>query len=95
MGSLDVDLLFTNTLKLPICFIIMRMFIDSINKVEFKNLLSLSPQESYFTFNDVLYKENDVMAMGLPLTPTMANVFWSFYGVIWLEQCPKKLKPLF
>ena len=62
--------------------------IEGLSKFEFKNLLSLATQESYFMFNDVLYKQKDGVAMGLPLAPTMANVFLSFYEVKWLEQCP-------
>ena len=33
--------------------------------------------------------------MGMPLGPTMANVFLSFYEIKWLEQCPKEFKPVF
>ena len=33
--------------------------IEGINKFEFKNLLSLATRESYFIFNDVLYKQKD------------------------------------
>ena len=59
--------------------------IEGINKSEFKNLLSLATQESYFIFNDVLYKQKDSVAMGSPLGPTMANVFLSFCEIKWLE----------
>ena len=69
--------------------------IEGINKFEFKNLLSLATQESYFLFNDVLYKQKDGVAMGSPLGPTMANVFLSFYEMKWLEQCPNEFKPVF
>ena len=69
--------------------------IENVNKSEFKNLLSLATQESYFIFNDVLYKQKDGVAMGSPLGPTMANVFLSFYEVKWLEQSPKEFKPAF
>ena len=69
--------------------------IEGINKFEFKNLLSLATQESYFIFNDVLYKQKDDVTMGSPLGPTMANVFLSFYEVKWLEQCPEEFKPVF
>ena len=48
-----------------------RKHIEGINKSEFENLLSLATQESYFTFNNILYKQKDGMAMGLPLGPTM------------------------
>ena len=69
--------------------------IEGINKSEFKNLLSLATQESYFIFNDVLYKQKDGVAMGSPLGPTMVNVFLSLYEIKWLEQCPKEFKPVF
>ena len=67
----------------------------SFDKSEFKNLLSLATQESYFIFNDVLYKQKDGAAMGSSLGPTMANAFFSFYEIKWLEQCPKGFKPVF
>ena len=35
------------------------------------------------------------MAMGSSLGHTMAKVFFSFYEVKWLEQCPKEFKPIF
>ena len=72
----------------------MRMFTEGINKSEFKNLLLLATQESYFIFN-VIYKQKDGIVMGSPLGPTMANVFLSFYEIKWLEQCPKEFKPVF
>ena len=101
MGSLDVDSLFTNIPleeTINICTNLLynnEDVIEGINKSEFKNLLSLATQESYFIFNYVLYKQKDGVAMGSPLGPTMANVFLSFYEVKWLEQCPKEFKPAF
>ena len=65
------------------------------NKFEFEKLLSLSTQESYFMCNDILYKQKDGLAMGLPLEPTMAIVLLSFYELKWLEQCLSDLKPVF
>ena len=101
MGSLDVDSLFTNVPleeAINICTNLLynnEDDIEGISKSEFKNLLSLATQESYFIFNDVLYKQKDGVAMGSPLGPTMANVFLSFYEIKWLEQCPKEFKPVF
>ena len=46
-------------------------------------------------FKDILYKQKDDVAMGSPLGPTMANVFWSFYEMKWLEQCPNEYKLVF
>ena len=85
MGSLDIDSLFTNIpLKetINICTNMLYKNVDvieGINKSEFENLLSLATQELYFMFNDILYKQQDGVAMGSPLGPTMANVFLSFY----------------
>ena len=66
MGSLDVDSLFTNIpLKETTNFCTDLLYknvdvIEGINKSEFENLLSLTTQESYFMFNDILYKQKDM-----------------------------------
>ena len=70
--------------------------IEGINKSEFEILLSLATQESYLTLNDILYKQNeDGMAVGSSLGPTMTTAFLSLYETKWLEQCPKEFKPVF
>ena len=68
---------------------------EGINKSEFENLLSLTTQELYCMFHDILYKQKDLVAMGLPLGPTMADVSLWFYEMKWLEQGPNKFKPVF
>ena len=100
MGSLDVDPLFTNISLEETTNTCTNLLYDNdvimgINKSEFKNLLSLATQKSYFTFNDVLYKQKDEVAMGSSLGSTMANVFLSFYKVKLLEQCSKEFKSIF
>ena len=83
IGSLDVRSLFTNIpLEETINLCTYSLYkdedvIEGISKSGFKNLLSLATQESYFIFNDVLYKIKDGVAMGLPLGLTMANVFFA------------------
>ena len=101
MGSLDVDSLFNNIpLKetINICTNLLYNNVDVIegmNKSEFDKLLSLATQESYFMFNDILYKQKNGVAMGSPLGPTMANVLLSFYEMKWLEQRPNEFKSVF
>ena len=101
MVSLDVDSLFTKIALEKIINICINLLynnedvIEGISKSEFNNLLSLVTQESYFIFNDILYKQKDGVAMGLSLGSTMANVFLSFYETKWLEQCPNEFKPVF
>ena len=83
IGSLDVHSLFTNISleeTINLCTYSLYKYedvIEGISKSGSKNLLSLATQESYFIFNDVLYKIKDGAAMGLPLGLTMANVFFA------------------
>ena len=60
----------------------MNNFIEGLNKSEFT-------QESYFILNNTLQKQNDGVAMGSPLGPTIANVFLLLYEAKWFTQCPK------
>ena len=82
IGSLDVHSLFTNISleeTINLCTYSLYKYedvIENISKSGFKNLPSLATQESYFIFNDVLYKIKDGVAMRLPLGLTMANVFF-------------------
>ena len=92
MGSFDVDSLFTNiplkeTINICTKFLYKGVdIIEGINKYEFENVFSLATQESYFMFNDILYKQKDGVAMGSPLGATMTYVFLSFYEMKWFEQ---------
>ena len=101
MGSVDVDSLFTNIpLEEAINICTESIYdqndsIEGLNKSEFKELLSLATKESYFIFNEILYKQIDGVAMGSPLGPTLANAFLCFYEKKWLEQCPDKFKPVY
>ena len=85
MASLDVDSLFTNipldeTINICTESIFNESdFVEGLNKSEFKELLSLATKESYFIFNELLYKQIDGVAMGSPLGPTLANAFLCFY----------------
>ena len=94
MGSLDVDSLFANVpLEETINICCDTLFketdiYEGYSKSEFKTLLSLGSKESYFFFNEVLYKQKDGVAMGSSLGRTLANAFLSHYEKIWLERCP-------
>ena len=72
MGSLDVGSLFTNIpLKetINICISLLYNNVDvkeALNKSKFENLLSLTTQELYFMFNDILYKKKTVWPWDRP-----------------------------
>ena len=71
MGSLDTGSLFNN---IPLEETIEYFMTEKKN--EFKDLLSIETKESYFIFNNILYKRIDGVAMGSPLGPSLANAFW-------------------
>jgi len=59
----------------------------------FKTFLEHSVLNSFFIFNDKLYKQIEGLGMGLPLGPTFANIFMCHHEVKWLEDCPIEFKP--
>ena len=67
--------------------------IAGLVKSDFHNLLKLAVEESYFSFNNKLYRQIDGMSMGSPLGPLFANIFLSYYESEWVQNCP--VKPLF
>ena len=96
MGSLDVDSLFTNipleeTINIC-CDIVFKEtdIYEGYSKFEFKTLLSLESKESYFFFNEVLYKQKDWIAMGSSLGPTLANALLLHYEKLGFSNVPKK-----
>ena len=99
MGSLDVGSLFTNMpLEETIEICINELFKESetvqgLSKTEFKELLSLATKDSHFIFDGTLYKQIDGVAMGSPLSPTLANVFIVYHEKNWLEHCPLEIRP--
>ena len=50
---------------------------------------------SFFVFNNMLYKQKDGLGMGLPLSPTFANIFLSFNEKNWLRDCPPDFAPVY
>ena len=46
-----------------------------LKREEMKKLLRICTKEMHFSFNDVIYKQIDGVAMGSPLGPVLANVF--------------------
>ena len=99
MASFDVVSLFTN-IPLNEASEIVKHLVFQKNPVfhnltadNFSKLLDLATRESYFTFNQNLYKQIDGVAMGSPLGPTLANIFMSHDEQKWLSECPQSFKP--
>src|ERR1700743_1307809 len=86
MISLDNESLFTNVPVSETIDIILRQLYPQDNviyqgfsKSDFHNLLKLAVEDSYFSFNNELYRQIDGMSMGSPLGPLFANIFLSYY----------------
>lgn len=97
--SLDIESLFTNVpVAETIDIILSKLFLDEssvyhgFTRTDFKTLLKLAVEDSYFSFNSKLYKQIDGMAMGSPLGPLFANIFLSHFESQWLNDLP--VKPL-
>ena len=94
MRSLDVDSLFTNTpLEETIDIYTNKLFeitirVESLSKIEFKELISLATKKSCFIFNGKMYKRVDEVAMGSPIGPNLANAFLVYFENNSLQNCP-------
>ena len=61
----------------------------------FRKLLELAVLNTMFMFNGKFYRQKDGLGMGLPLSPTMANVFLCHHEQDWLENCPAHFRPVY
>lgn len=102
MVSYDVTSLFTNIpVQETIEIILNKLFptaesnYKEFSRSTFKTLLELAVNDSYFTFNNITYKQIDGMAMGSPLGPTFANIFMCHLEEHFLSNCPSNMKPIF
>ena len=57
-------------------------------------MFSLTTKESIILFHMVFHTQVDGVAMGSPLGPSLANAFLCLHETKWLNDCPKKLKPV-
>ena len=98
VGSFDIKDLYTNVPLQETINIAMSLLPGPLLNIPqnlFKKLLELSVFNTMFAFNGKFYRQNDGLGMGLPLSPTMANIFLCFHEANWLKNCPKEFKPKF
>jgi len=101
MVSFDIESLFTNIpIDETISICLDKLFGSTttylgFNRKYFKKLLELAVKSSFFIFNDIMYQQCEGLGMGLPLGPTLANIFMGFHEEQWLEDCPQSFKPFF
>ena len=101
MVSYDVSSLYTNvpvneTLSI-LCdqiFSVTDNF-HNFSRDNFLGILRLAVSNSYFLFNNFLYKQLDGLAMGNPLAPALANVFLCDIERKIFTSCPVNIRPKF
>ena len=99
MAILDVKSLFTNIpLNEVIDICIDDLFCDTntihnLDRNDMRELLTLAAYDSFFIFDQVMYRQTDGVAMGSPLGPILANSFLCHFEKQWLSECPPDILP--
>jgi len=55
-------------------------------KSDLTKLFSFATCQTHFLFNGLVYDQEDVVAMGSPLAPVLANLFMGFHESQWLKK---------
>ena len=99
MASLDVERLFANVpLNEVIDICIDDLFCDTntihnLDRNDMKKLLTLWAYESFFIFDQVMYRQTDGLTMSSPLGPILTNAFLCHFEKQWLSECPPDIFP--
>ena len=98
MASFDIKDLYTNIPleeTIEICLSLLHAPLINLPLDLFKKLLELSVYNTMFAFNGKYYKQKDGLGMGLPLSPTVANIFLCYHERKWIQECPAEFRPVF
>ena len=70
--------------------------VKSLSKSEFIELLCLATKDFHFIFDGTVYKQIDCVAMGSPLSPTLANAINKYkQKQVPLERYPVEYRPFY
>ena len=96
MASFDIKDLYTNIPlqeTIQICVTSLGSILGLPTDL-FKKFLELSVFSTVFQFNEKFYRQKDGLGMGLPLSPTLANIFLCHHELRWLNECPDRFQPI-
>ena len=88
----DVTSLFTNIPLQEIIDIVINLIVNpnpnlNITRKELKKLFLFATSKTHFIFNSKFYNQIDVVSMGSPLAPVLANIFMGFHESKCLNKC--------
>ena len=61
--------------------------IHNLDRNDMRELLTLATYKLFFIFDQVLYRQIDLVAMGSPLDPILMNAFLCHFKKQWLSEC--------
>ena len=99
--SFDMTSLYTNVPKIETIEILTNLIYDNnlnirgMTRNEFKLMLEYAIYNTFFFFNNDYYEQIDGLAMGSPLSATLANIFLCFHERDWIGNCPLDFKPIY
>ena len=94
MANLDIESLFTNiplNEVIDICIddlLCDTNTIHNLDRNDMRELLTLAGYESFFIFDQVMYRQIDGVAIGSALGPILAKAFLCHFEKQWLSECP-------
>ena len=101
LSPFDISSFFTNV---PLAETI-NIFADAFYGSEFRppsfprevfiELMQTATKSVELSFNNVIYRETDVAAMGSPLGPALANIFFDYYESLLFTGCAKSSRTTF
>ena len=102
MCSFDIVSLYTNVpVEEAINVILNSIYSNDVSshkglsRTQLEKLLALVLNDSYFKFNDCIYKQTSGLSMGSSISPVIANIFLNNFESTVLANCPLNFKPSF
>ena len=101
MCSLDVESLYTSIpvseaidITLNLLYANTDLY-HNLNRMQFRKLLELALNDTYFKFNGSVFKQLNSLAMGSALSPVIANIFLNSFETKYLSECPAEYRPFY
>ena len=98
---MDIESLYTNIPVRETIDILTNLIYENDNrfrnmsKLNLKKCLECVTSNTFFIFNNIYYKQRDGLAMGSPLSATLAYIYLCFHEHNWIDECPLTCKPQF